>query len=440
VDPRLLKYAELNVPRYTSYPTAPHFNESVDGAVYARWLSELASDASISLYIHVPYCQRMCWYCGCHAFAARRDEPVAQYVEALEREIDSVSAVSGGKCVREIHWGGGTPNSLSPERFQAIADRLGRRFDLSGLERHAIELDPRLLTDEQAQTFARCGVDRASLGVQDFDAGVQAAIGREQPFECVRDAVRRLRDVGISALSFDLMYGLPYQTHESVRKTAELAASLRPDRFSVFGYAHVPWFKNRQRLIDASALPGTAARLDLAETIAETLRAAGYVPIGYDHYALPGDPIARAARTGQLQRNFQGFVESVCDALIGLGPSSISTLPQGYVQNQANVSDWALMVNAGLFATQRGRALSVEDRERRELIMRLLCDFELDLGAPEKFSRELAELAPLVQDGIVNIHGGKISVPLDARPFARVVAQVFDAYREDGAARHSRAV
>lgn len=440
MDPRLLKYAELNVPRYTSYPTAPHFNDSVDGTVYARWLGELPPDASLSLYVHVPYCQRMCWYCGCHAFAVRRDEPMEQYVEALEREIDAVAEAASGKGVRELHWGGGTPNSLSPERFQAIVERLSQRFDLNKLERHAIELDPRLLTDAQAQTFARCGVDRASLGVQDFDAVVQAAIGREQSFECVRDTVRRLRDVGVAALSFDLMYGLPHQTLESVQQTVELAASLRPDRFSVFGYAHVPWFKNRQRLIDASALPGAAARLDLAEKIAETLRMAGYVSIGYDHYALPGDPIARAARSGRLRRNFQGFVEAECDAVIGLGPSSISTLQQGYVQNVSNVSDWSDKVNAGLFATCRGRALNADDRKRRDLIMRLLCDFELELDAPDEFSRELVDLAALAQDGLVRMRDGKLSVPIEARPFARVVAQVFDAYRGEPAGRHSRAV
>ncbi|MEZ5958016.1 MAG: oxygen-independent coproporphyrinogen III oxidase [Hyphomonadaceae bacterium] len=440
MDSRLLKYAELDVPRYTSYPTAPHFNESVDGAVYARWLSELPPEASISLYIHVPYCQRMCWYCGCHAFAVRRDEPVAQYVEALECEIECVVGVSGAKSVREIHWGGGTPNSLNPERFEAIVDRLAQRFDLSRLERHAIELDPRLLTDEQAQTFARCGVNRASLGVQDLDVGVQVAIGREQPFECVRDAANRLRDVGVAALSFDLMYGLPHQTLETVRRTAELAASLRPDRFSVFGYAHVPWFKARQRLISEAALPGTEARFELAEAIAETLRAAGYVSIGYDHYALPSDPIARAARAGELRRNFQGFVEYECDALIGLGPSSISTLPQGYAQNEPNVSDWQTKAGSGEFSTCRGRALSMEDRQRRDLIMRLLCDFELTLDSPDNFRRELSELAPLVRDGLVELDDGRISVPPAARPFARIVANVFDTYRQEGAARHSRAV
>jgi len=236
------------------------------------------------------------------------------------------------------------------------------------------------------------------------------------------------------------MYGLPRQTRESVRRTAELAASLRPERFAVFGYAHVPWFKARQRLIDEATLPETERRFELAEVINETLRAAGYVAIGYDHYALPDDPIACAARESRLHRNFQGFVESECDALIGLGPSSISTLPQGYAQNEPNVSDWQVKVARGLIATHRGRALSPEDRERRDLIMRLLCDFELRLDAPEKFRNELADLAPLIRDGIVEVGNGKISVPPAARPFARIVAHVFDSYRLDGAARHSRAV
>lgn len=440
MDSRLLKYAELNVPRYTSYPTAPHFNESVDGAVYESWLRELPSDAVVSLYVHVPYCRQMCWYCGCHAFAVRRDEPIAQYVSALQCEIDAVAKASRARSVRELHWGGGTPNSLNAERFQSIVERLREQFDLSALARHAVELDPRLLTEEQAQTFARCGVNRASLGVQDFDDTVQTAIGREQSFDCVKQATDRLRDVGIAGLSFDLMYGLPRQTRESVRRTAELAASLRPERFAVFGYAHVPWFKARQRLIDEATLPETERRFELAEVINETLRAAGYVAIGYDHYALPDDPIACAARESRLHRNFQGFVESECDALIGLGPSSISTLPQGYAQNEPNVSDWQVKVARGLIATHRGRALSPEDRERRDLIMRLLCDFELRLDAPEKFRNELADLAPLIRDGIVEVDNGKISVPPAARPFARIVAHVFDSYRLDGAARHSRAV
>lgn len=443
VDTRFLKYAEQSAPRYTSYPTAPHFNASVDGRVYRDWLAELPADASLSLYLHTPYCREMCWYCGCHAFSVKRDEPVAQFVEAIQTEIDAVAAATAARHVTEIHWGGGTPNSLSPERFEAIAAHLAQRFDVSACERHAVEIDPRLLTPEHVAAMARIGVNRASLGVQDFDDAVQRAIGRVQPFEQVRDAAAMLRAGGVEALSFDLMYGLPQQTLESVRRTAEKALSLKPARFSVFGYAHVPWFKTRQRLIDSAALPGAAARHDLAEAIRETLASAGYVEIGYDHYARPDDPIAIAAEGGLLARNFQGFVETSCDALIGLGPSAISTLPQGYAQNEPEVGAWRKAVMDGGFATKRGRGLTDEDRRRRELIMRLLCDFELDLagyGGLAAFPEAASELRALAADGLVELAEDRIAVPNAARAFARLAAQTFDAYRDTGAARHSRAV
>ena len=442
VDPKFLKYAEQSAPRYTSYPTAPHFNASVDSDVYRAWLGELPAAASLSLYLHTPYCREMCWCCGCHAFAVKRDAPVAQFVETIQTEIDAVAAATSARRVTEVHWGGGTPNSLSPERFEAIAARLAQRFDLSGCERHAVEIDPRLLTHAHVAAMARIGVNRASLGVQDFDDTVQRAIGRVQPFEQVRDAVSMLRNTGIEALSFDLMYGLPHQTLESVRRTAELALSFRPSRFSVFGYAHVPWFKTRQRLIDSAALPGASARHALAETIRETLAAAGYVEIGYDHYARPDDPIASAARNGALERNFQGFVESSCDALIGLGPSAISTLPQGYAQNEAEVGAWRAGVMDSGFATKRGRGLTEDDRLRRELIMRLLCDFELDLldyGGVAAFPEAEFELRALVADGLVELNGDRITIPAPARAFARLAAQTLDAYQDTGA-RHSRAV
>lgn len=443
MDPKLLKYAEQSAPRYTSYPTAPHFNASVDSGVYRQWLDELPADASLSLYLHTPYCREMCWYCGCHAFAVKRDEPVAQFVEAMQAEIDAVAAATSAQRVTEIHWGGGTPNSLSAERFEAIAARLAQRFDLSACERHAVEIDPRLLTAEHAAAMARRGVNRASLGVQDFDETVQRAIGRVQPFEQVRGAVEMLHDAGIEALSFDLMYGLPHQTLESVRRTAELALSLKPARFSVFGYAHVPWFKTRQRLIDNAALPGAAARHALAETIRETLAAGGYVEIGYDHYARPDDPIAIAAQGGALERNFQGFVEASCDALIGLGPSAISTLPRGYAQNDAEVGAWRAAVMDSGVAIKRGRGLTEDDRRRRDLIMRLLCDFGLDLtdhGGLAAFPEALPELQALAADGLIQLNGEHITIPQTGRAFARLAAQAFDAYRDTGAARHSRAV
>lgn len=443
VDPKFLKYAEQSAPRYTSYPTAPHFNASVDGDVYRGWLSELPTDASLSLYLHTPYCREMCWYCGCHAFAVKRDGPVAQFVEAIQTEIDAVATATPARRVTEVHWGGGTPNALSPERFEAIAARLAQRFDLTACERHAVEIDPRMLTPEHVAIMARIGVNRASLGVQDFDENVQRAIGRVQPFEQVRDAVAMLRNAGIEALSFDLMYGLPQQTLESVRRTAELALSLNPDRFSVFGYAHVPWFKTRQRLIDSAALPGACVRHALSEAIRETLAAAGYVEIGYDHYARPHDPIAAAARGGALARNFQGFVEASCDALIGLGPSAISTLAPGYAQNDAEVGAWRAAVMESGFATKRGRGLTDDDRRRRDLIMGLLCDFELDLadkGGFAAFPETLGELRALAADGLVELSDDRIIIPQAGRAFARLAAQAFDVYRDTGAARHSRAV
>lgn len=443
MDPRLLKYAEQNAPRYTSYPTAPHFNASVDGGVFARWLGDLSPDASLSLYLHMPYCQQMCWYCGCHAFAAKRDEPIADFLEALLAEIDLVAEATPARRVVEIHWGGGTPNILSPKRFEAIMQRMADRFDLSALERHAVEIDPRIFNEAHAQTYAQYGVNRASLGVQDLDARVQAGIGREQSFATIERAVSVLRGAGIEALSFDLMYGLPHQTLESARNTARVAASLGPQRFSVFGYAHVPWFKARQKLMDETALPDTAARFALADAIRDELAKAGYVTIGYDHYAWPEDPIARAAQQGALSRNFQGFVEAQADVLIGLGPSAISTLPQGYAQNEPEVGAWRRAILDGGLATKRGVALTEEDRRRRELIVTLLCAFEVDLaqfGGRDRFVEEIAALAQLCRDGVVAIEGEHIRVPEPMRPLARLVAQAFDAYRDAGRAQHSRAV
>lgn len=385
----------------------------------------------------------MCWYCGCHAFGAIRDEPVQLFVSALLREIEQVSASSATHRVLEIHWGGGTPNILSPEQFSAIVSVLRGQFDLGACARHAIEIDPRLLTTAQAQAFAAGGVNRASLGVQDFDHTVQEAIGRVQPLQVVANAVSCLRKAGVESISFDLMYGLPKQTPESVRKTAQMTASLEPARVSVFGYAHVPWFKQRQRLIDAETLPGAAERFELAATIRETLVEEGYVPIGYDHYAHPDDPIAIAALDGSLRRNFQGFVEAECDVLIGLGPSAISTLPQGYAQNETEIGAWRAEVLVGRFATRRGAELDDEDRRRRTLIMRLLCSFELNLeeyGGAREYELELGRLRTLQKDGLVDIDGDRLTIPTDARPFARLVAQAFDAYAGDAAARHSRAV
>jgi len=443
MDARLLPYATQNAPRYTSYPTAPHFNDSVNGETFARWLGELDEDAALSLYLHVPYCREICWYCGCNTYAAQRDEPLAEYADTLIRELDMTARATPARRVQSLHWGGGTPNILSAERFETIFKRLDYWFDLYDIEEHAIELDPRTLTAAQAETYGRLGVTRASLGVQDLTPRVQEAIGRVQPLAVVKRAVDALRRSGVRELSFDLMYGLPHQTPEDSRRTAEACARLAPNRISVFGYAHVPWFKTRQKLIDEAALPDTAARMEAAEAVRAALEQEGYVAIGFDHYARPDDPLAKAAQSGALKRNFQGYVHDDADALIGLGASAISTLPQGYAQNASEVGAWARAIKAGQFATARGRALTDADRTRRALIERILCDFAVDLdtfGGASAYADELSALSPLAADGLVRISGAQLTVPDDARPLARLVAQAFDAYQAQGGAKHSKAV
>lgn len=444
MDERHAPYAELNLPRYTSYPTAPHFSPAVSGATYAGWLAEIAGGgAPLSLYLHVPFCKEICWYCGCNTKAARRREPVADYVATLRKEVALVSAITGKTPVRRIHWGGGTPNILSAADFDAITTLLADAFDFSGLAEHAMEIDPRTLTHAHVDAFTRAGVTRASLGVQDFNAHVQEAIGRVQPTETVARAVAMLRAAGVKGISFDLMYGLPKQSVEDACRSAELAIALRPDRLSVFGYAHVPWFKSRQRLIDADSLPDIRQRGAQADAVAATILAAGYVEIGLDHYARPDDPLARAARDGALRRNFQGYVDDDCDALVGLGASAISSLPQGYAQNNADVGQWARAVNGGVLPTARGYALTAEDRIRKDIIERILCDFEVDLaphGGRTAFLEAVQSLEQAGRDGLVVIDGDRLSIPHGAQRLARVIASAFDSYHHNSPARHSRAV
>jgi oxygen-independent coproporphyrinogen-3 oxidase len=443
MDSRFFAYAERQAPRYTSYPTAPHFSAQIGAGDMGRWLRETPTDAPLSLYLHVPYCRQICWYCGCNTYAARRDEPILDFVDIVLKEIDLVAAALCGRRVIDIHWGGGTPNILSPDQFTRIAEALARRFDIAADACHAIELDPRHVDGDKARAYAEAGANRASLGVQDLNERVQQAIGRVQPVQIVHQAVDHLRASGIAALSMDLMYGLPHQTVDDVLVSIERAASMRPDRIALFGYAHVPWFKKRQRLIPEAALPGAAERFAQAEAARLKLEALGYVAIGLDHFALPSDPLAAAARDGRLRRSFQGYVIEEAAAIVGLGPSAISTLPQGYAQNQAEPGAWARAISAGSLATARGHRLSDDDRIRRRLIEEIMCDFSGDLGAlggAPACAEALELLSPMFADGMIRLDGDQIIVEPCGQPFCRLVAAAFDAYAQAGAARHSRAV
>lgn len=460
------KTLEQAVPRYTSYPTAPHFAPTVTAATYRSWLSELPDTARLSIYLHVPYCVQLCLYCGCHTKMTLRRDPIDAYARRLIQEIVLVARDAGGLKVGHIHWGGGTPSVLGPDWLGRIAEELARRFDLSELKEHAIELDPRHLTWPLATRLREIGVNRASLGVQEFNPKVQAAIGRIQPFEVVEGGVTLLREHGIDCINFDLMYGLPRQSVEDVEKTAMLADLLQAQRIAVFGYAHVPWFKPQQRLIPESELPRARERLAQAEAAHRTLLGRGYQPIGLDHYARPDDEMARAARTGRLHRNFQGYTTDAADALIGLGASAIGKLPQGFVQNAPDTGGYSRAIGAGRLATVRGKAISGDDRLRGHIIERLMCDLTVDLSqvsgtqllpakalsispamaerdeaAPsEDFAAEIASLQPFERDGLLEIDGPRLRMTDKGRPYVRLIAAAFDAYLQGGKARHSVAV
>jgi oxygen-independent coproporphyrinogen-3 oxidase len=433
--------AERNVPRYTSYPTAPHFTASVGPDTYSDWLSALPSDARVSLYIHVPFCVELCHYCGCNTRAVRKREPIDAYAERLLEEIALLSRVSARKLTH-LHWGGGTPSILGPAWLETIASILASRFDLSELKEHAIELDPRRIDRSLVRALKTIGVNRASLGVQDVSPHVQQAIGRIQPFEMVERAAGWLRDAGIVNLNVDLMYGLPAQTVRDVARSAELAASLGAQRMALFGYAHVPWFKPHQRLIDETALAGAAARLEQAQVAAETLTSFGYQTIGLDHFALPDDELAVAARERRLHRNFQGYTTDEADALIGLGASAIGKLPQGFVQNAPDLGGYSRAMQAGRFATVKGLALSDDDRRRAAIIERLMCDLKVDLDSTggNGFPEEIASLHELADDGLLTIDGRRIAITERGRPYVRIAAAVFDTYLAASRGRHSVAV
>jgi oxygen-independent coproporphyrinogen III oxidase len=449
---RMLQRSDLlhaRVPRYTSYPTAPHFHAGVNADMHRLWLSALPKNLPLSLYLHVPFCDTLCWFCGCHTHVVNRYSPVSTYLGALLCEIATVAAIIGpDHPVSHIHWGGGSPTMLSPADIAALAAAVRAAFCVSDRAEFAVEIDPRGLTDETIAALAAAGLTRASIGVQDLDETVQRAINRVQPHEVTRSAVERLRAAGIAAINIDLVYGLPHQTESGVAQTIERTLELEPQRFAVFGYAHVPHFKKHMNLIKPETLPDAAARLAQFELAHRLLSAAGYVPIGLDHFALPDDGLAKAQAAGTLARNFQGYTDDAAPALIGLGASSISALPQGYVQNVPDVPEYRKAVEANMLATIRGVALSDDDVLRRAIIARLMCDLSVDLDAIARpfgksaadFRAELDRLVELQGQGYVEIDGARIAVPAAARYGVRLVAAAFDRYLHQGGAIHSVAV
>jgi oxygen-independent coproporphyrinogen-3 oxidase len=448
-DATLIARWDGRLPRYTSYPTAVQFHPGVTEASVRAWLAALPEDATLSLYLHVPFCRRMCWYCGCNTVVVNRAAPVEAYVDDLIEEIALWRAAIGARHrVAHIHWGGGTPTVLGAVQWRRVDAALRSAFAIEPDAEIAVELDPRTLAPGMVRALAETGVTRVSLGVQDFDPVVQKAVNRIQPLEVVTDVIARLRGARIDRINLDLMYGLPHQTELSVARTARQALALNPDRVALFGYAHVPWMKRHQRLIDEGVLPDAAERLAQFRAALAVFTAAGHVAIGLDHAARPDDPLAVAAQVGRLRRTFQGYTDDTAPVLIGLGASAISSLPQGHAQSAPAVPQWREAVRAGRLPIVRGVEPDAEDRLRAALIERLMCDMSLDIGAicrahgenPGRFADALARFDAMAEDGLLTREGWRITVTARGRPFLRAVAAVFDRHLDPGAVRHARAV
>lgn len=438
----LLRHAATPLPRYTSYPTAPHFGP-LDAETYAGWLRQAGPGDALSLYAHVPFCHSLCWYCGCHTSVTRSAARIARYNDGLAREAAMVAALLPAHAgVAALHLGGGTPTALGPDGLVRLAATLRGLFAFRPGAEVAAELDPRSLDAELLDALGRIGLTRASLGVQDITPAVQERIGRVQPTAQVEAAVRGLRALGVAGINMDLIYGLPAQGVAEIEASARFAADCGADRVAVFGYAHVPWMKAHQKGIRVEDLPDAALRMRQAEAAARVLGDAGYVAVGLDHFARPEDAMARAAAAGTLRRNFQGYTTDTAPYLIGFGASAIGASPGGFVQNEAEEKRWLAAVESGRLPVARGRALGAEDRIRAGLIERVMCDGAIPVAAvpPCVLASAAPRIEALVADGLVARANGRIAMTEAGRPFLRHLAACFDDYLAPSPARHSAAV
>ncbi|WP_417485788.1 oxygen-independent coproporphyrinogen III oxidase [Maricaulis sp.] len=438
VDPTFIaKYALEAVPRYTSYPPATKFRGGTGLEQWQGWMQEQGEAPALSVYVHIPFCKSMCWYCGCHTTIPNGHQRVRNYLTALDIDITRRAEIAPTDArVCHIHFGGGSPDMLSADEFRAVMHRIRTAFNVTADAEIAVELDPRELDAELCRAMAETGVNRASLGVQDISPEVQKLINRPQSRDVVQAAADRLREVGIAAINMDMMYGLPAQTVTKVRETAGAIAEMGADRVSVFGYAHVPWFKKHQRAIPENRLPGAEERFDQMQAAGQALSEAGYDRIGLDHFARPGDPLAQAARNGGLRRNFQGYTTDPSTILVGLGASAISECPQGYVQTEPNPVRYADAVIAGKDMLVRGIERSPAQRAVADRIAALLCKFETWLEADDPVD----QINDMVLDGLARIDGQRITLTAAGRPYVRNLAARLDPDFRFSTDQHSVAV
>lgn len=444
------------VPRYTSYPAAPQFKPLAPSDTQVEnWLSSLDRDEPLSVYIHIPYCAKLCWYCGCNTKITRQYHPVETYLDYLKKEILLFSAKWSEERkpkIAHLHFGGGSPGLLKASDFDAFMQFLKTHFTFEKSAELAIELDPRNVTEAKIATYAKHGINRLSFGVQDFDARVLKAINRPQPFRYTHNASTLARHYGIDKISIDLLYGLPHQTLERFQKTIETALILKPDRISLFGYAHVPWVKKHMRLIDDKTLPDASLRYDLFQQASHYFQDAGYRAIGLDHFALPDDPMTKALDSGQLHRNFQGYTPDPCQNLIGFGASAISQLKQGFAQNAPDLPSYKKALDQEKLPYIKACKKDKRDTIKSRIIEQLMCYYRVNLGEIIKnfdldadyFSPEIRALQPFIEAGYITYHAAtkQLEIERSAYPLVRLIASLFDDYYQahQPLKRHSRAV
>jgi len=443
VDLSLLKKYDRPGPRYTSYPTAPLFSPSFTPIDYREALTESnrrGYTRDLSLYFHFPFCDTLCYFCGCTMLVTRDRKRIHEYLVYLKKEIDMVAAlVPSERRVVQLHWGGGTPTHLSPEEILDIALYIRSKFNIADDAEKSVEIDPRELHRGHIEALAQGGFNRMSMGVQDLNQKVQEAVNRIQPEEMSRQVLQWARDLGFHSVNIDLIYGLPFQTVDTFRDTIRRILSFDTDRFAVFNYAHVPWLKPHMKLIQDEDLPTPEQKLEILKMTIETLTANGYEYIGMDHFARPADELAVAQKEKTLYRNFQGYSTRSGADLIGFGMSSIGHFSGVYAQNLKNLPEYYQALNRNEFATHVGYRMTEDDKLRKHVIMRLMCDLELDIPSVEKqfhidfkkyFSASLLALQPMEEDGLVEIDDRSIKIVGAGRLLLRNIAMPFDAYLE----------
>lgn len=435
----LVKY-DYPVPRYTSFPTAVQFKASQDRDIYLKCLNALMPSEPVSLYVHIPFCHSLCHYCGCHTKIVHSYSPIASYIDTLVKEIELAGRnLKTAQRVSRIHFGGGSPNYAKTEDIKRILNTLGRYFDLSSAQID-MECDPRLLNKEKISDYAALGLSRISLGIQDFDAGVQKAINRIQPFDMVKKKIEALYRNGIQNINFDLIIGLPEQTLTTVNETLDKVLELQPSRVAVFPYAHVPWMKKHQRLLEKYEMPETSLRYEMAKRTETRLKEAGYEAIGIDHFARADDALTCASKNGSMRRNFQGYTDDPARTILGFGLSSISQFEGAYIQNTTDAPLYRKTIEAGETPLARVLILTQDDQTRRKLIEELMCYFTINFEDYKNIPMPQVELALLEQDGLIEITGSQLQVTQIGKTFVRIIASLFDPYFKVESNRHAKAV